>query len=105
MGADLSKGFLLGGVSAGGNYLNNVAYLARDAGLQPALTGLFLMATGNPHILADHDSPTGSKDLFPGKLLSWEQNKDAPISNRATNLRYGGIYQRIADEQLGTHSD
>jgi acetyl esterase/lipase len=92
IGADLSKGFLLGGVSAGGNYLNNVAYMARDAGLQPALTGLFLVSTGNPHVLVDPDSPTGFNDLFPGKLPSWEQNKNAPISNRATNLRYGGMY-------------
>lgn len=42
--ADLSKGFVVGGVSAGGKLAAVVSHLARDRGLSPALTGVWLSA-------------------------------------------------------------
>lgn len=44
--ADPSKGFLIGGVSSGANISNVVAHLARDNGLQPPITGLWLSCAG-----------------------------------------------------------
>ena len=44
--ADPTQGFVVGGVSAGGNLTNVVAHLARDADLQPPITGCWLSAPG-----------------------------------------------------------
>jgi acetyl esterase/lipase len=44
--ADPSKGFIIGGVSAGGTIANVVAHLAYDRGVQPALTGAWLCCSG-----------------------------------------------------------
>ncbi|KAI5919323.1 Alpha/Beta hydrolase protein [Camillea tinctor] len=40
--ADPAKGFLVGGVSAGGNMAGVIAYLARDDKIDPSITGLLL---------------------------------------------------------------
>lgn len=89
IGGDLSKGFLVGGVSAGGNYTVMSAYLARDEGLQPPITGTFFVCTGMPHDSVD--AATGVRnDLYSGKLVSWEENKDLSLGSRATNDHYGG---------------
>ena len=40
LGADPSKGFIVGGTSAGGNLTDVVGHLARDENLLPPLTGL-----------------------------------------------------------------
>ncbi|VUC27436.1 unnamed protein product [Clonostachys rosea] len=45
LGADLSKGFVLGGTSAGGRMTGTLALWARDSNMQPPLTGLYLNAT------------------------------------------------------------
>ncbi|KAK4980032.1 hypothetical protein LTR42_000339 [Elasticomyces elasticus] len=42
-GADPSKGFLIGGTSAGGNMTAVVAHMWRDAGDKPGITGCHLM--------------------------------------------------------------
>lgn len=42
LGADPSRGFLVGGGSAGGNIAAVLAHLARDEGLTPPLTGQYL---------------------------------------------------------------
>lgn len=71
-GADLSKGFVVGGTSAGGNISAVLAHLARDEGLSPKLTGQYLAIPA-----------VGSGDVIPEKYrsrwLSYEQNKNAPV--------------------------
>ncbi|KAK5174756.1 uncharacterized protein LTR77_001839 [Saxophila tyrrhenica] len=42
--ADPTQGFVVGGISAGGNITNVVTHLARDSGLQPPITGNWLSA-------------------------------------------------------------
>ena len=93
-GGDLSKGFILAGVSAGGNYTVHAAYMARDERLTPPLTGTMFICTGMPHDM--YDPHSGRLDLFPGKLVSWEENKDAPISSRETNKYYRGEFNNVA---------
>lgn len=68
----MSKGFIIGGTSAGGNIAAVLAHLARDDGLAPKLTGQYLAIPA-----------VGSGDVIPEKYrsrwLSYEQNKNAPV--------------------------
>lgn len=66
------KGFLVGGVSAGGNFVAVVSHLYRDEGISPPLTGLFLSI---PTIMEPEVVP----EKYRHEYLSREQNKDAPI--------------------------
>ena len=80
MGADPSKGFIIGGTSAGGNITAVISLLARDEKLSPPVTGTLLMI---PFYVAHQFIPESWKSEY----KSWEQNKDAPIlSQRACNL-------------------
>lgn len=67
-----AKGFLVGGISAGGNFAAIVSHLYTDEGLQPPLTGSWLSipATMLPEVV-----PEDYKTLY----LSREQNKHAPL--------------------------
>ena len=44
--ADPSKGFVVGGISSGGNITNTIVHHARDIGLQPPITGVWLSCIG-----------------------------------------------------------
>lgn len=68
-------GFLVSGVSAGGNAAASMALLARDNKLEPKLTGTFLSVPATVSL--------GMKlpDEYAPLWLSREQNKDAPILN------------------------
>ncbi|KAF8589586.1 hypothetical protein K439DRAFT_1628592 [Ramaria rubella] len=71
--ADLNKGFLIGGTSSGGNLAAVVALKARDdPQLQGKITGQILQV---PIICAYQVFP----EKYKSELLSFEQNKDAPI--------------------------
>jgi acetyl esterase/lipase len=73
-GGDLSKGFIVAGVSAGANMAATVTHLARDEKLVPQITGCWLSV---PSLL----SPEVVPDKYKQDYLSREQNKDAPILN------------------------
>ncbi|CAK3950345.1 related to sterigmatocystin biosynthesis lipase esterase STCI [Lecanosticta acicola] len=80
LGADPSKGFTVGGSSAGGNMGVVVSHLARDEGLKPALTGCHLMI---PAVCSDECFPEKHKKDW----KSWDQLPDAAILNhKATDL-------------------
>ncbi|KAJ3546863.1 hypothetical protein NM208_g1793 [Fusarium decemcellulare] len=70
LGVSLSKGFVLGGSSAGGNMTAVLSHLARDNKLSPALTGLFLLA---PLIL-----PTEAKEALPEKYKDMYLSRTQP---------------------------
>ncbi|KIW69912.1 hypothetical protein PV04_02228 [Phialophora macrospora] len=88
---DLSKGFLTGGTSAGGNLTCMAAIKARDEHLQPPLTGHIFLCTGMPHY--DEDDKGIILNLFPEQLAhgSWEKYKDGPVATRAMNVLYGRL--------------
>jgi acetyl esterase/lipase len=68
LGADPTKGFIIGGTSAGGNITAVVSLLARDDKLSPPITGTLLMI---PFYVADTHVP----DSWKADYQSWEQNK------------------------------
>ena len=93
LGGDLSKGFLTGGVSGGGNYTNIATILARDDALRPALTGHLYVNTGMPHQYSSKKLGK-SMDLFPEQLAhgSFETYKNGPVATREMNNFYAGTY-------------
>ncbi|RKU46894.1 hypothetical protein DL546_000576 [Coniochaeta pulveracea] len=74
-GGDLSKGFILAGISAGANMACSVSHLARDEGMRPALTGVYLSI---PSLLA----PEAVEERWKGEYTAREENGDAPVLNR-----------------------
>jgi acetyl esterase/lipase len=75
-GADPSKGFCVGGTSAGGNLSAVMALKARDAKLSPPLTGQFLAV---PAVIPENNVPEKYKKWY----LSHDQNKEVPILPQA----------------------
>ena len=71
MRPDPSRGFIVGGTSAGGNIAAVLSHLARDHDLVPSLTGIWLSI---PPILADDVVP----NQFKHKYLSYEELRNAP---------------------------
>jgi acetyl esterase/lipase len=74
-GGDLSKGFILAGISAGANLACTASHLARDDGLTPKITGLSLSI---PSLMAPQAVPERWKDEYKSR----EENKDGLILNQ-----------------------
>lgn len=83
LGASPETGFILGGVSAGGNIASVLAHRARDENLQPPLTGILLQA---PSVLPPSVVPEKYKDRY----LSRTQPEclDVPILGRELKKIY-----------------
>lgn len=95
-GADPSKGFIVGGTSAGGNLTAVLAHQARDEGLSPPLTGQYLAIPA-----------VGRGELVPEKYrdrdLSMEQNNDVPVLPvAAVNMFMGGYKPDRSDHKQYT---
>jgi acetyl esterase/lipase len=84
MGGDPAKGFVIGGISAGGNLAAVISHLYRDEKMSPPLTGIYLSV---PMLV--------SPEAVPGRLkhqyLSREQNKNAPILNKEAMAFFRGM--------------
>ncbi|KAK6383095.1 hypothetical protein LTS17_003765 [Exophiala oligosperma] len=70
-GADPTKGFIVGGSSAGGNLTAVLAHLARDKGLRPPLTGQYLAI---PSVGTEEEIPAKYQD----RLKSYTKYADSP---------------------------
>jgi len=77
LGVNSTKGFLVGGISAGGNFSAVASHLYRDEGLSPPLTGVYLSI---PSTCPPEHLPEKYKEFY----LSREQNKNAPVVNNST---------------------
>ncbi|KAH6842286.1 Alpha/Beta hydrolase protein [Chaetomium sp. MPI-CAGE-AT-0009] len=73
-GADAAAGFVVGGASSGANFADVVAHLARDKGLSPPLTGMFLACGA---FMDEGRVPVP----YRGRYLAREQNADAPVAD------------------------
>ncbi|RMZ26805.1 hypothetical protein D0859_09135 [Hortaea werneckii] len=87
LGADPSKGFIIGGTSAGGNITAVISHIWRDEKLKPAITGAHLMIPAICH--ASHFPSEYAKDY-----KSWDQNKDATVLSRQATDLFTGNYLR-----------
>jgi len=86
LGAEPSKGFIVSGVSAGGNLACVVSHLARDEKLSPPLTGIWLDA---PSMV----DPSVLPEKWKKDYQSREQNKNAPILDEADLQWYQRFYK------------
>lgn len=92
-GADPSKGFIVGGTSAGGNIAAVVGHLATDEKHDPPLTGLLLS-------VAPFLSPEAVPESYQTMYKSRIQNKDAPILNEIVAKMYDDAYQPEISSRL-----
>lgn len=95
-GANPMVGFVLGGTSAGGNLTAVLSHMARDKGLHPPLTGLYL-----------HVPAVGGEDLslypekYQARAISFKQNEFAPlISKAAVEMLKNGYAPDTKDHEL-----
>ena len=72
--ADAAAGFVVGGASSGANFADVVAHLARDAGLRPAVTGLFFACGA---FMDEGRVPAQYRERY----LSRKQNENAPVAD------------------------
>lgn len=72
LGANPRAGFMIGGASAGGNISAVLATLARDEGLSPPLTGVYLCV---PALL----NPNHIPEKYKSEYLSWSENTKDPV--------------------------
>ncbi|KAK3072891.1 hypothetical protein LTR53_005994 [Teratosphaeriaceae sp. CCFEE 6253] len=93
LGADPSKGFIIGGTSAGGNMTAVIANMWRDAGDKPSLTGCHLMI---PAVCYKAFIP----EKYQAEFKSFEQNKHAPIlSEKACDLFVENYIPKMEDRK------
>ncbi|KAF8500655.1 alpha/beta hydrolase fold-domain-containing protein [Hysterangium stoloniferum] len=88
--ADISKGLIIGGISAGGNL---AAAMAHRAMKDPQLTG---KVTGVSLVIAALLAPS-EHDRFKGELLSMDQNANADILTSAAMRKCWDAYHGLHD--------
>ncbi|CZT08170.1 related to Putative sterigmatocystin biosynthesis lipase/esterase STCI [Rhynchosporium graminicola] len=93
LGGNPSKGFLVGGMSAGGNISAVITHLYRDDKISPPLTGAYLSI---PAVCPPHSVPEKYKHVY----LSHEQNKNAPILNRNSTSWFEKHYKPDYESNL-----
>jgi acetyl esterase/lipase len=79
LGADPSKGFVVGGASAGGNFAGLLARQSVEQRLQPPLTGHWAAV---PVFFDGKGAAVPEK--YKNSWISWQQNKDAMLINSTT---------------------
>ncbi|KAK6371593.1 hypothetical protein LTS17_008844 [Exophiala oligosperma] len=92
-GGNPSLGFIIGGTSAGGNISAALSHLARDTGMSPGITGVWLSI---PALLSHDAVPEQYLPLY----LSREQNRDAPILPKSAMDMYEEAYRPELSSEL-----
>ncbi|KAH6980958.1 Alpha/Beta hydrolase protein [Ilyonectria sp. MPI-CAGE-AT-0026] len=82
---NLSKGFILGGTSAGANFTAGLSHLARDEGLSPKITGIVFLAGSFCH-------PDARPEKYLDRILSVDEINDAPGLTRKSIDYFAGKY-------------
>lgn len=91
--APRERGFVVGGNSAGANITAVLTHLARDAQMNPPITGQYLAV---PLLLPPEVVPEHCRERY----LSSEQNKHAPILPRAALKMFAKAYQPDLQSRL-----
>lgn len=98
--ASPAAGFLVGGISSGANFAGVVAYQARDAGLSPPITGLFLSVPVALMPRAYGLVPPEWKE----QLRSIEQNGSAPLLTERSLALIEGEPSRLLESVASRRS-
>ncbi|KAM0562939.1 hypothetical protein ACHAPJ_001780 [Fusarium lateritium] len=85
LNTDLSKGFILGGTSAGANFTAGISHFARDEGLSPKITGIVFLAGSFCH-------PDVRPKKYLDRILSVDEIDDAPGLTRKSIDHFAGLY-------------
>ncbi|KAK4646995.1 uncharacterized protein QC761_0024720 [Podospora bellae-mahoneyi] len=88
LNASPTAGFLVGGISSGANFAGVIAYQARDAGLSPPITGLWISIPVCILPQAYHLLPPEQRE----QLLSLEQNAENPLLTKKSLADIQAIY-------------
>jgi acetyl esterase/lipase len=96
LGADPSKGFILGGTSAGGNLAAVAAHQVGEDGMSPSVTGVVLLSALLCH-------PAAIPKEYKEPLASWEDHKDALVLDRRGIEWFLGKSQR--EKESGADSE
>ncbi|KAF4340864.1 AB hydrolase superfamily [Fusarium beomiforme] len=104
LNTDLSKGFILGGTSAGANFTAGISHLARDEGLSPRITGVVFLAGSFCH-------PDVRPKEYLDRILSVDEINDAPGLTRKSIDYFAGLYgappedRRLSPLLFDSHAD
>ncbi|KAF7555440.1 hypothetical protein G7Z17_g2140 [Cylindrodendrum hubeiense] len=98
LGVDATKGFVLGGTSAGGNIAIVLSHFARDEQLNPPLTGVYLNV---PLVLAPEVVPEKYLPLYQSR----NQNSTSPVLNKAFMDMYTEAYAPDLQFVVWTYSE
>ena len=86
LGANPSKGFIVGGTSAGGNLAAVAAHQAVDDNLTPKVTGVVLLSAP----LCHHEA---MPEEYKPHISSWEDHKDGLVLSRQAIEWFYGNYK------------
>ncbi|KAL4735230.1 Alpha/Beta hydrolase protein [Aspergillus similis] len=89
LAASPNTGFLVGGISSGANFAGVIAYMARDAGLSPPITGLFISI---PVCIMPQAYAAAPSEWTEKHLLSLEQNAENPLLTRKSLMDIQELY-------------
>ncbi|KAI1462858.1 Alpha/Beta hydrolase protein [Annulohypoxylon moriforme] len=92
--ASATAGLFVGGISSGANFAGVIAYTARDAGLSPPITGLFLSV---PVCIMPDAYPLAPPEVR-DQLLSLEQNAINPMLTAKSLNDIQGVYGAPPDD-------
>ncbi|KAH7261134.1 Alpha/Beta hydrolase protein [Fusarium redolens] len=104
LNTDLSKGFILGGTSAGANFTAGISHLARDEDLSPSITGVAFLAGSFCH-------PDVRPKKYLDRIVSVDEINDAPGLTRKSIDYFAGLYgappedKRLSPLLFGSHAD
>ncbi|KPM36160.1 hypothetical protein AK830_g10419 [Neonectria ditissima] len=104
LNTNLSKGFVVGGTSAGANFTAGLAHLARDEGLVPKITGVVFLAGSFCH-------PDVRPAKYLDRILSVDEIDDAPGLTRKSIDYFAEKYgappadKRLSPLLFDSHAD
>jgi acetyl esterase/lipase len=92
LNVDLTKGFLMGGTSAGANFTGGITHFLRDEGVVPKVTGVVILAGSFCH-------PDARTEEMKERILSVDEVTDAPGLTRKSIDYFGSKYRAPPEDK------
>ncbi|KAF4446134.1 potassium transporter protein [Fusarium austroafricanum] len=97
LNTDLSRGFILGGTSAGANFTAGISHLTRDEGLTAKITGVVFLAGSFCH-------PDVRPKKYLDRILSVDEINDAPgLTRKSIDYFAGTCFSHTAVKLTTDH--